>query len=65
MGDRYRPHMDPHMLVMVICPIAPITMPITIVFVMPVIIIPVVISMILVRQRRHTSADDRSEHCNC
>jgi hypothetical protein len=65
MGDRYRPHMDPHVLVMVIRPIASIAMPIAIVFVMPVIIIPVVVSMIYVRQRCQRSADDRSEHCNC
>ena len=57
--------MDPHMLMMVIRPIAPITMPITIVFVMPVVIMPVVVSMIFVCQRCQRSADDRSEHCNC
>ena len=48
-SDRADP--DEHMFVLVITPVASLALPIAVVFVMPVLVVPVVISTVLVGER--------------
>jgi hypothetical protein len=50
--------------VVMVSPITTFTVPITIMLVMPIIIVPVAVSMIVVGHRRQRTANYRSEHCN-
>ena len=54
--------LDEFMMVLVVTPIASLTVPIAVVIMMPVIIIPVVIPMILVSRRGERGSDEGSKH---
>lgn len=53
---------DESMFVMVVTPITSLAMPIAVMLMMPVSVIPVVVSVILVAQRCQRSANYRSKH---
>jgi hypothetical protein len=50
------------MMVLMVTPIASLTVPVAVVIMMPVTIIPVVIPMILVSQRDERCSDEGSKH---
>jgi hypothetical protein len=48
--DGHRPHLDKGMLVMLVFPVALMTVPIALVIVMPIFIIPIVVPSIVISQ---------------
>lgn len=59
MFNCYRANVDKHMFVMVVLPVTSFSVPITVMFMMPIFIVPVVVMMIFVCQRSDRTANDR------
>jgi hypothetical protein len=60
--DRDRADLDEFMLVVRSMPVSPLTMPVAVMLMMPVLIIPVVIALVFVGQCRKRSANERSNN---
>jgi hypothetical protein len=58
-----RADLDEFMLVMVVTPVASLTVPVAVMFMMPVLVIPVVIAAILISHGCQRHSSDGSKHC--